>query len=49
MNKNMLLGVAAAMGTALGAVIGTVIRQPEINKLKKQIKTLQAGLVKKSV
>lgn len=44
MNKNMLLGVAAAMGTALGAVIGTVIRQPEINKLKKQIKTLQANM-----
>lgn len=44
MNKSMLIGLASLMGTAFGVVVGAVMRQPEINKLKKQVKVLQSNM-----
>lgn len=44
MNNKVLIAIASVLSGAGGVVIGVLVRQPEINKLQKQVKILQADV-----
>lgn len=46
MNDKVLMAIGACMSAAGGIIAGALIRQPEINKLQKQVEMLQADLAR---
>lgn len=44
-SKNMIVAIGAVLGAAGGFIAGALARQPEINKLRKQVSILQKNAV----
>ena len=44
MNNKVMIAIGAALGLGGGVGIGLLLRQPEINKLHKQVKMLQGDV-----
>lgn len=44
MNNKAIAALAATLGGAGGMIVGALVRQPEINKLRKQVKRLQGDM-----
>ena len=42
MKPPLIAAIGGALGAGAGLIVGVLIRQPEINKLKRQVKSLQA-------
>ncbi len=44
MNDKVLIAIASALSAGGGLVVGLLVRQPEINRLQKQVEELQADV-----